>query len=129
LSKGSNFKIFVGKNIAVDIIISKAAIILSPSKTMRAPGRDAGTIKRQGGKRTPKGTSIDPGEDINLQLCVDLPMKANALNQVTFKITLSGSIFITQRALLPPLPLPAKGKRGSCPTCPPPPVPASLAPG
>jgi hypothetical protein len=50
--------------------------------------RDAGTIKRQGGgKHTPKGTSIDPGEDINLQLCVDLPMKANRLNQVTFKIT------------------------------------------
>jgi hypothetical protein len=40
-----------------------------------------------GGKRTPKGTSIDSGEDINLQLCVDLPMKANILNQVTFKIT------------------------------------------
>jgi hypothetical protein len=36
--------------------------------------------KAKGGKRTPKGTSIDPGEDINLQLCVDLPMKANALN-------------------------------------------------
>jgi hypothetical protein len=52
--------------------------------------RDARTIKRQlggGGKRTPKGTFIDPGEDINLQLCVDLPMKANILNQVTFKIT------------------------------------------
>jgi hypothetical protein len=55
--------------------------------------RDAGTIKRQGGgcwgggQRTPKGNSIDPGEDINLQLCVDLPMKANALNQVTFKVT------------------------------------------
>jgi hypothetical protein len=40
-----------------------------------------------GGQRTPKGNSIDPGEDINLQLCVDLPMKANALNQVTFKVT------------------------------------------
>jgi hypothetical protein len=49
-------------------------------------------------------------------------MKANALNQVTFKITLSGSIFITQRALLPPPPLPllAKGRRGSCPSSPPP---------
>ena len=52
--------------------------------------RDAGTIKSQGGgegKHTPKGTSIDPGEDINLQLCVDLPMKGNRLNQVTFEIT------------------------------------------
>ena len=51
--------------------------------------RDAGTIKRQRGanahQRAPR--SIDTGEDINLQLCVDLPMKANALNQVTFKIT------------------------------------------
>jgi ribosomal protein L27 len=50
--------------------------------------RDAGTIQRQRGANAhQRGTSIDPGEDINLQLCVDLPMKANALNQVTFKIT------------------------------------------
>ena len=42
--------------------------------------------KARGGKHTPKGTSIDPG-DINLQLCVDLPMKANRPNQVTFKTT------------------------------------------
>jgi hypothetical protein len=59
-------------------------------------------------------------------------MKANALNQVTFKITphdfahaksITGNVInsITQRELLPPLPLLAKGKRGSCP-----PVPASL---
>jgi hypothetical protein len=34
--------------------------------------------KAKGGKRTPKGTSIDPGEDINL---------ATIHNQVTFKIT------------------------------------------
>ena len=32
--------------------------------------RDIETIKRQGGKTRTKGTSID------LQLCVDLPMKA-----------------------------------------------------
>jgi hypothetical protein len=32
--------------------------------------RDGGTIKRQGGQTRTKGTSID------LQLCVDLPMKA-----------------------------------------------------
>jgi hypothetical protein len=55
----------------------------------RVRGRDAGTIKRQRGanahQRAPR--SIDTGEDINLQLCVDLRMKANALNQVTFKIT------------------------------------------
>jgi hypothetical protein len=56
----------------------------------RDTARDAGTIKRQRGANAhQRGTSnIDPaGEDINLQLCVDLPMKANALNQVTFKIT------------------------------------------
>ena len=32
--------------------------------------REVGTIKRQGGQTRTKGTSID------LQLCVDLPMKA-----------------------------------------------------
>jgi hypothetical protein len=36
-----------------------------------------------GANGTPKGTSIDPGEEYKptIQLCVDLPMKANALNQ------------------------------------------------
>jgi hypothetical protein len=48
-------------------------------------------------------------------------MKANALNQVTFKITLSGSIFITQRALLPPpLAPPSKRQEGQLPLLPPP---------
>ena len=37
----------------------------------------------RGENGTPKGTSIDPGEEYKptIQLCVDLPMKANALNQ------------------------------------------------
>jgi hypothetical protein len=47
---------------------------------------DAGTIGRRNDKKargangTPKGTSIDPGEEYKptIQLCVDLPMKANS---------------------------------------------------
>ena len=39
-------------------------------KRCDAFNRDVGTIKRQGGQTRTKGTSID------LQLCVDLPMKA-----------------------------------------------------
>ena len=50
-------------------------------------GRRKDKKARGGGEHTPKGTSIDSGEDINLQLCADLPMKANTLNQVIFKIT------------------------------------------
>jgi hypothetical protein len=49
-------------------------------KRFDAFNRDVGTIKRQGGKTCTKGTSID------LQLCVDLPMKTiTALNHITFK--------------------------------------------
>jgi hypothetical protein len=39
-------------------------------KRFDAFNRDVGTIKRQGGQTRTKGTSTD------LQLCVDLPMKA-----------------------------------------------------
>jgi hypothetical protein len=43
--------------------------------------------KKARGANTHQRAPLDSGEDINLQLCVDLPMKANTLNQVTFKIT------------------------------------------
>jgi hypothetical protein len=72
----------------INIINKSKYILMCTVPCSNVTIRDARTIKRQGsgGQRTPKGTSIDPGEDI-VQLCVDLPMKANALNQVTFKLT------------------------------------------
>jgi hypothetical protein len=71
----------------INIINKSKYIFMCTVPCSKVTIRDTVTIKRQGGQRTPKGNSIDPGEDINLQLCVDLPMKANTLNQVTFKIT------------------------------------------
>jgi hypothetical protein len=74
----------------VQLIINKSKYIFMCTVTCSdVTSRDDWTIKRQGGggKRTQKGTSTDLGEDINLQLCVDLPMKANGFNHVTFKIT------------------------------------------
>ena len=50
---------------------TKCTMVLQVKKDlMHLIYRDVGTIKRQGGQTRTKGTSID------LQLCVDLPMKA-----------------------------------------------------
>ena len=50
-------------------------------------GRRNDKKARGAGENAHQRAPLDSGEDINLQLCVDLPMKANTLNQVTFKIT------------------------------------------
>jgi hypothetical protein len=72
----------------VILVVSQTLVIRTLNGHSNMSVRDAGTIKRQRGANAhQRGTSIDPGEDINVQLCVDLPMKANTLNQVTFKIT------------------------------------------
>jgi hypothetical protein len=50
-------------------------------------GRRNDKKARGAGANAHQRAPLDSDEDINLQLCVDLPMKANTLNQVTFKIT------------------------------------------